>query len=215
MARPHLSRPAGTDHRPVIVDLSAHRMRIRMRDALAVYVAAMGYPRGTEQHRGPMWLEHIGRRGWQAVGALQPDSTGRCDPDTAPLLAVGYGYHGLPQQWWYQQVDEGMRRAGWRELDIRAVLGDYFELTELHVHPAAQGRGLGQAMAVRLLGCRPESSVLLSTPEIESEDNRAWRLYRRLGFGDVVRRFGFAGDSRPFAVLGRSLPLDNPPADRW
>ena len=27
------------------------------------------------------------------------------------------------------------------------------------------------------------------------------------GFRDVVRRFTFAGDTRPFAVLGRELPL--------
>ncbi|MER2206304.1 MAG: GNAT family N-acetyltransferase, partial [Rhodococcus sp. (in: high G+C Gram-positive bacteria)] len=53
----------------------------------------------------------------------------------------------------------------------------------------------------------PERSVLLSTPEVYDEDNRAWRLYRRLGFRDVLRRFRFAGDNRPFAVLGRGLPL--------
>jgi len=35
----------------------------------------------------------------------------------------------------------------------------------------------------------------------------AWRLYRRTGFRDVVRHFTFAGDRRPFAVLGRGLPL--------
>jgi ribosomal protein S18 acetylase RimI-like enzyme len=47
--------------------------------------------------------------------------------------------------------------------------------------------------------------VLLSTPEGPS---RAWRLYRRVGFQDVLRHYQFAGDPRPFAVLGRTLPLD-------
>ena len=59
----------------------------------------------------------------------------------------------------------------------------------------------------RLLNERGESHVLLSTPEINGESNRAWRLYRRLGFTDVIRGYHFAGDPRPFAILGRSLPL--------
>ena len=49
--------------------------------------------------------------------------------------------------------------------------------------------------------------MLLSTPEINGEANRAWRLYRRLGFTDVIRGYHFAGDPRAFAILGRALPL--------
>jgi ribosomal protein S18 acetylase RimI-like enzyme len=49
--------------------------------------------------------------------------------------------------------------------------------------------------------------VLLSTPEINGEANRAWRLYRRLGFIDIIRGYHFAGDPRAFAILGRALPL--------
>lgn len=86
-------------------------------------------------------------------------------------------------------------------------MSGYFELTELHIHPRAQGHGLGEALARRLLaGCR-ESHVLLSTPESAGEGNRAWRLYRRLDFHDVMRSYFFPGDPRPFAILGRSLPL--------
>ena len=54
---------------------------------------------------------------------------------------------------------------------------------------------------------RSEPQVLLSTPEVDEEANRAWRLYRRLGFTDVIRGYHFAGDPRPFAILGRNLPL--------
>jgi ribosomal protein S18 acetylase RimI-like enzyme len=86
-------------------------------------------------------------------------------------------------------------------------MGDYFELTELHIHPGIQGRGLGEALMRRLLAGRAEASVLLSTPEIIGEGNRAWRLYRRLGFTDVIRGYHFAGDPRAFAILGRALPL--------
>ena len=86
-------------------------------------------------------------------------------------------------------------------------MNSYFELTELHIHPGAQGRGLGEALTRRLLAGRAEPHVLLSTPEINGEANRAWRLYRRLGFTDVIRGYHFAGDPRPFAILGRELPL--------
>ena len=48
---------------------------------------------------------------------------------------------------------------------------------------------------------------MLSTPETYGGSNRAWRLYRRLGFTDIIRGYYFAGDPRPFAILGRSLPL--------
>ncbi len=86
-------------------------------------------------------------------------------------------------------------------------MGSYFELTELHIDPRQQGRGLGEALTRRLLTGRLEAHVLLSTPEINGEANRAWRLYRRLGFTDVIRGYHFAGDPRPFAILGRALPL--------
>ncbi|WP_280269913.1 GNAT family N-acetyltransferase [Nocardia wallacei] len=195
---------------PVVVDLSVAALRARLHDALAVYVAAMDYPRGTEHHRAPMWTEHTTRPGWQAVAAVIPDDTGEFDLRTAPIVAIAYGYHGAPHQWWHQQVHNGMRRSGWPEHAARELLSNYFELTELHVHPAAQGRGIGETLLVRLLRDRPETAALLSTPEVDREDNRAWRLYRRQGFTDVVRHFVFSGDTRRFAVLGRRLPLEAP-----
>jgi hypothetical protein len=51
------------------------------------------------------------------------------------------------------------------------------------------------------------TTVLLSTPEADEQRSRAWRLYRRFGFADVLRHFLFPGDERPFAILGRPLPL--------
>jgi ribosomal protein S18 acetylase RimI-like enzyme len=200
-----------------LIDLPRQEMVRRLGDALGVYVAAMGYPPGTEHHRAAIWLEHTRRRGWQAVAAVEveaievPDRTGAAAPsprlDSAPLLGVAYGYCGAPDQWWQQQVVVGMQRSGFAEPDIARLMTSYFELTELHIVPRAQGRGLGEALTRRLLAHRGEASVLLSTPEINGEDNRAWRLYRRLGFADIVRRHHFAGDPRAFAILGRALPL--------
>ncbi|WP_395311990.1 GNAT family N-acetyltransferase [Mycobacterium sp. AMU20-3851] len=199
-----------------LVDLSAEVMRRRLNEALTVYVDAMHYPRGTEEQRASMWLEHTRRAGWKAVAALstteplaEPAPADAAEAlDTGELLGIAYGYSGAPDQWWQQQVVHGLRRTGAQPDQTDALLGDYFELTELHIHPRAQGHGLGEALARRLLSGRPEARVLLSTPEINGEANRAWRLYRRLGFGDVIRDYHFAGDPRAFAILGRSLPLD-------
>jgi ribosomal protein S18 acetylase RimI-like enzyme len=194
-----------------LIELSPSDMQRRLGDALAVYVDAMRYPRGTEDQRASMWLEHIRRTGWKAVAAVEvPDDT----PDSsaaplaaAPMLGVAYGYCGAPDQWWQQQVVAGLHRVGADRTQIAELMTSYFELTELHIHPRAQGRGLGEALARRLLADRGEAYVLLSTPEINGEANRAWRLYRRLGFNDIIRGYHFAGDPRAFAILGRALPL--------
>ncbi|MEV0948746.1 GNAT family N-acetyltransferase [Rhodococcus sp. NPDC049939] len=202
-------RPVDThaDQTPLVVELSAAEFRDRLHEALSVYVAAMGYPHGTEYHRAPMWSEHLRRPGWCAVAALVPVGDGSAQDGSSRLVAIAYGYRGAPGQWWHQQVRSGLRHSGWRREKIDGLLGNYFELTELHVHPSAQGHQLGETLLLRLLERRPEQGVLLSTPEVTDEDNRAWRLYRRLGFEDVLRHFRFGGDNRPFAVLGRKLPL--------
>ncbi|OBB66136.1 MULTISPECIES: N-acetyltransferase [unclassified Mycobacterium] len=198
-----------------LIDLPPTDMERRLGDALKVYVDAMRYPRGTENQRAAMWLEHIRRRGWQGVGVVDAEVGDDADApipqaaelSNAPLLGVAYGYPGAPGQWWQQQVVLGLQRGGLPPQQIAGLMSSYFELTELHIHPRAQGRGLGEALARRLLAGRAEENVLLSTPETNGEPNRAWRLYRRLGFTDVIRGYHFAGDPRAFAILGRKLPL--------
>ncbi|OBH00510.1 MULTISPECIES: N-acetyltransferase [unclassified Mycobacterium] len=190
-----------------LIDLPPNDMERRLNDALAVYVEAMRYPRGTENQRAAMWLEHVRRPGWQGVAAVEADAGDAADLSDAPLLGVAYGYPGAPGQWWQQQVVLGLQRGGLPPAEIARLMNSYFELTELHIHPRAQGRGLGEALARRLLAGRAERNVLLSTPETNGEPNRAWRLYRRLGFTDVIRGYHFAGDPRAFAILGRALPL--------
>ncbi|MBB3661153.1 MULTISPECIES: GNAT family N-acetyltransferase [Prauserella salsuginis group] len=177
------------------VRLSGEEFRMRLREALDIYVAAMNYPPGTAEQRAPMWLTHALREGWRAVAALD---------DEERLVGIAYGYRGMPGQWWHEQVRRGVTdREG--EQTANAWLGDYFELTEIHVRPGGQGRGTGEDLLRMLLDGVPDGRVLLSTPE---GDSRAWKLYRRVGFGDVLRQYRFAGDPRPFAVLGRTLPLD-------
>ncbi|WP_214368513.1 GNAT family N-acetyltransferase [Pseudonocardia sp. H11422] len=182
-----------------LVLLTADDLADRLAEALDVYVSAMGYPPGTARQRRTLWLEHTRRPGWRAVGWLDPAGS---------LLGIAYGYGGGPGQWWYEEVRRGLRSAAPEQ---QAWLTDYFELTELHVRPDAQGARLGEGLLRALLADTGRSRVLLSTPEYgHRPPGRAWRLYRRTGFRDVLRDHRFTGDTRPFAVLGRTLPLPAP-----
>lgn len=211
-----------------IAPLSAELAHLWLDPAVYIYITAMHYPRGSETSRLPLWRDHVARPGWVAYGAFatvsaldslrptyshlrvrQPLAIG----DREVLVGVTYGYRGAPDQWWNRQLYSGLLRAGTPPSEAREFMRDYFELTELHVHPLAQGRGVGQRLLAALVEHRPEVKVLLSTPEVPGEENRAWGLYRRLGFVDVLRYFNFAGDPRPFAFLGRRLPLGAPAPD--
>ena len=172
------------------LDPSAFRHRIS--ELIAIYLTAMHYPADLAGARSVLWEEHSRRAGFDCVVAIGPDDR---------IRGLAYGYRGAAGQWWYSEVKRGMR-AG-----LHGQLADFFELTELHIHPDWQGRGLGEALLRQLAQNRPEQRMLLSTPE---GDNRAWRLYRRLGFTDVLRNYRFTGDPRPFGVLGRELPFPEP-----
>ena len=185
----------------VISPLDARDFRDRLPEALGVYVAAMEYPTQVIRSRAPAWSEHSRREGWSAVAAFATPRRRLLGHAHGPLVAICYGYRGAPGQWWYEQVARGLREHG------QELPADFVELTELHVDPRYQGRGLGTTLLHSFLSDRPEAAVLLSTPEVAGETNGAWRLYRSQGFTDVLRRHRFDGDPRPFAVLGRPLPL--------
>ena len=190
-----------------IVDWSPADLRARLSEAMLLYAEAMGYPAEAGHHRASFALTHTRRDGFRAVAALTapaipggplgPGAIGR--PEFDELVGFGYGYATAPGQWWHDQV-----RAALTAPAADEWLAGCFELSELHVRPAYQGRGLGRALLTRLVDGLPHRAVLLSTPE---GDTRAWRLYRSLGFVDLVRHHLFPGDARPFAVLGVRLPL--------
>lgn len=165
---------------------------IRADDLIDIYVAAMRYPPGSAAGRRNLWQEHSWRAGFGCIAAFGADGL---------PLAFCYGYTGQDGQWWHNEVRRGLTYQACAEW-----LDRYVELTELHVRPDCQGRGLGEQVLRRFLDARSERRVLLSTPEGE---NRAWRLYRRLGFQDVLRQHRFTGDPRPFGILGRRLPIDS------
>ncbi|SHG60729.1 Acetyltransferase (GNAT) family protein [Jatrophihabitans endophyticus] len=168
----------------------------RVDEAMAIYVAAMGYPEYTGAQRAVSARKHVAHEGFACRAALLPDDT---------LVGFAYGYTTAPGQWWHDLV----RRALAREHNTE-WLDDAFELSELHVLPEHQGAGLGREVLLSLAGSLAHRAVLLSTPD---SDTRAFRMYRSLGFVDLARNYLFPGDARPFAVLGASLPLTTATAD--
>ena len=183
----------GPEHDESLVIWGPGDLLHRLDDVIDVYGQAMGYSTDLLLSRRSYMASHVHRRDFRAVATLARDGQ---------LLGFGYGYRSEPGQWWHDQVRSAMRR------EARAYwLADCFEVVELHVRPAAQGRGIGANQLRTLLSLAHAATVLLSTPEADEATSRAWRLYRRFGFVDVVRHFLFPGDSRPFAILGRTLPL--------
>lgn len=162
-----------------------------------LYIEAMGYDRSIRTGRIEVWRREIFQPGFTALAAFDQDT----------LLGLAYGYLGAPDLWWDRQVRRGFREAGGPDTRQAVLMRDYFEIAEIHVDPAHQGRGLGRLLLTQLLWHVPASHALLSTPEVEDEANNAFSLYRSLGFSDELRSFQFDGDTRPFAVLSVPLPL--------
>jgi ribosomal protein S18 acetylase RimI-like enzyme len=168
----------------------------RLDEVVAVYGEAMGYRSMLLDARRGYMATHVRRPGFRAVATLTTD--GR-------LVGFGYGYTSASGQWWHDQV-----RGALDEPARKSWLADCFEVVELHVRPAAQGHGIGARQLRGLLSMAGGKTTLLSTPEADERGSRAWRLYRRFSFVDVLRDFHFPGDERAFAVLGRELPLVPP-----
>ncbi|MEV0810176.1 GNAT family N-acetyltransferase [Micromonospora sp. NPDC050200] len=165
----------------------------RLDDVVAVYGEAMNYRADLLEARRGYIATHVRRPGFRAVASLTTEGH---------LAGFGYGYLGAPGQWWHDQVHWALDPPA-----RRRWLTDCFEVVELHVRPPAQGHRLGTRQLTALLTLAEGTTTLLSTPEADEQASRAWRLYRRFGFVDVLRHFHFPGDERPFGVLGRDLPL--------
>ncbi|WP_033341260.1 GNAT family N-acetyltransferase [Catenuloplanes japonicus] len=168
----------------------------RIDDVITVYGEAMNYRAELLAARRGYVATHARRPGFRAVATLTKDGH---------VAGFGYGYTSATGQWWHDQV-----RGALGEQDRKTWLNDCFEVVELHVSPPAQGHGIGARQLRALLTMAEGGATLLSTPEAPETESRAWRLYRRFGYVDVLRDFHFPGDERAFAVLGRELPL---PAD--
>lgn len=172
---------------------------------LDIYADAMDADAGLLPGRRELMRRHSRYPGFKA---LQVRTT---RPGAGPsrwVLGFSYGFHGEPGQWWYDAVSAVLSRTLGTEL-AGQWLADSLEIAEVHVRSDEQRRGLGTRMLTALTAGRPERTAMLSTPD---RDTTARRLYRRMGFTDLVTGYSFPGGSPPYAVMGAVLPLRDPAA---
>ncbi|WP_291480193.1 N-acetyltransferase [Corynebacterium sp.] len=200
-----------TDDRQISVCTISVQDYVRRIDQLVdIHLRAMSYPPETFHQRRQLWLTNARKDGFRCVVALSHPARSVPDPGHSAhrVVGVAYGFPGDPTSWWYREVRRGLVSSGMTAGSADDLLADYDEISEIHVHPDFQGRGVGRALLNALLPHLRRPVAMLSTPEVTDEDNAAWALYRATGFRDVLRGFRFGSDPRPFGVL--SLTRDSP-----
>ncbi|CAL9433169.1 hypothetical protein SUDANB105_02080 [Streptomyces sp. enrichment culture] len=167
------------------LDLPAH-----VDEALAVQALAFGLGPDEVAVRRQIVLRHMNYPGARALGATTSDG-----------LLVGFVY-GMPNSrthWWSTVVEPYLRAQG-----NDGWLDDSFVITELHVHPRHQNRGIGRALITTITDSATEPRSILSAIDTDSP---ARGLYHSLGYQDLARRVVFPSAPRPYAVMGAPLPL--------
>jgi ribosomal protein S18 acetylase RimI-like enzyme len=119
------------------------------------------------------------------------------DQKSSRPVGFTYGYSGQAGQWWHDIVVKAMDQqvaATW--------MMDNFELVELAVLPAYQGRGIGSALHDRLLIEQGHSKAVLSTLRSETA---ALHLYRKRGWETLLDELQFPGSNRVYLIMGIDL----------
>ena len=184
-------------------ELGPREFRGAIRALVAVYAAAMNPPDRTLSGREAIMDRHAASPGFRGLTALVDGQ----------VAGFTYGFHGENGQWWHDMVAAalatrsgvGTSDGGYGDTEIPcAWLDDSFEIAELHVLPSWQGHGIGRSLLLSLAAGRPERTAVLSTADAPT---RARRLYRGVGFTDLLTDFRFSGGEPPYAVMGATLPL--------
>jgi GNAT superfamily N-acetyltransferase len=181
-------------------ELGPGEFRAAIRALVAVYSAAMNPPDRTLAGRESIMERHAASPRFRGLTALVDGK----------LAGFTYGFHGENGQWWHDMVAAALATrsratlAAAESATPRTWLDDSLEVAELHVMPRWQGHGIGRSLLLALASGRPERTAVLSTADAPT---RARRLYRGLGFTDLLTDFRFSGSEPPYAVMGAMLPL--------
>jgi ribosomal protein S18 acetylase RimI-like enzyme len=185
-------------------ELSREAFVAELDTLIAIYQAAMRPDPAQLPGRHSIMQRHASYRGFRALavtaGAVgQPGAPGR----PGQIVGFSYGFRGADGQWWHDVVAAALTAKAGQAL-AAGWLGDSFEIAEVHVHPDFHRRGIGRSMVLGLAEGRRERTAVLSTQDAESP---ARRLYRGLGFTDLLTGYTFPGAGVPYAVMGAALPL--------
>jgi broad specificity phosphatase PhoE/ribosomal protein S18 acetylase RimI-like enzyme len=157
-------------HRPALATLDGAGAAAAADELVEVYRAAFGAPgydeppEAARRFRDEQLGRHVERDGFRCTTLRVQDR----------LVGFAYGYTGERGQWWSDQV----ARSAPPEV-VDRWLGGHFEVVEIAVEPAHQGRGFATALHDALLLDLPHRRALLTTYR---DDRPAPRLYRRLGW---------------------------------
>ena len=181
-------------------ELGSGEFRSSIRALVAVYAAAMNPPDRTLSGREAIMERHAASPGFSGLVAMADGQ----------LAGFTYGFHGETGQWWHDMVSAALATRSGVTVSAdghaahREWLDDSFEIAELHVLPRWQGKGIGRSLLLSVASGRPERTAVLSTADAPT---RARRLYRGVGFTDLLTDFRFSGSEPPYAVMGATLPL--------
>ncbi len=195
----------------ILAELDGNQFLANLEACAGVYAAAMNPPEEQLPGRHTIMERHAGYAAFRAIAAIARPAAGAAGdgaaggggPIAGQVVGFAYGFHGGGGQWWHDLVS----RTTAIILGSRAAddwFGDSLEIAEVHVLPGHQGRGTGLAMMLRLTAGRPERAAVLSTMDANTH---ARRLYRGLGFTDLLTGFTFPGTELPYAIMGAPLPL--------
>ncbi len=137
---------------------------------------------------------HTSRKGFRCFVAREVTQWKQAD---GRILGFAYGFIGETGQWWHDLVARGLGREAAKEW-----LTDVFEVTELAVLPALQGKGIGGKLHDALLCGLPHHTAVLSTADVETV---AMKLYQKRGWLTLLHNFYFPGYSMPYRIMGRGL----------
>jgi ribosomal protein S18 acetylase RimI-like enzyme len=170
----------------------------------AVYAAAMRPDPEQIAGRESIMEQHSRYGGFRALAVRDqtPGSAGR-PQRPGQIVGFSYAFRGAGGQWWHDTVAAALTAKSGPALSA-AWLADSLEVAEVHVLPDYQHQGIGKSLVLGLAEGRLERTAVLSTPDREST---ARRLYRGLGFEDLLTAYRFPGAAVSYAVMGAVLPL--------
>jgi len=132
-------------------------------------------------------------------------------PAAAPPLGPFFNARTLPENVLVAEVDE--RVVGYAKIEHPTPLpasAHVWHVTGLGVHPSAEGRGVGRALMEALIALARERGGRRMTLRVFAPNERAQRLYRRLGFEvEGIQRGEFmVGDQEYVDDIFMALDLD-------
>jgi ribosomal protein S18 acetylase RimI-like enzyme len=157
--------------------------------AVDIYLTALDRPPEIAPSRRASTREHLSEPGFRAVLVWEDEA----------LVGFGYGYDDLPGQWWHDIVLAALTPELAKRWMARA-----FQVTEVHVLPGYQRRGLGRRIVSSLLDGVSRPTAVLSAFD---QPTPARELYRSMGFVDVITGLRFPGNVEIYTVMAADLPL--------